>query len=186
MRKVFVFNMTTVDGFFEGPNHELDWHNVDEEFHEFAINQLNEVDILLFGRVTYQMMASYWPTPTAIESDPIIAGKMNSIAKVVFSKTLEKADWSNTRLIKENILEEVSKLKSQPGKSIAIFGSSDLALTLIQHGLIDEYRIIVNPIVLGSGKSLFSGMHDKLDVKLVQTKIFNSGNVLLTYQPAKK
>jgi dihydrofolate reductase len=124
--------------------------------------------------------------PTAIENDPIIAGKMNSIAKIVFSKTLEKSDWNNTRLIKENIPEEVSKLKTQPGKDMAIFGSSDLALTFIQHGLIDEYRIMVNPTALGSGKSLFSGMHDKLNLKLVKTKVFNSGNVLLTYQPAKK
>src|SRR5688572_13512557 len=103
MRKVFLFMMVTVDGFFEGPDQDIDWHNVDEEFNEFAINQLDEVGVLLFGRVTYQLMASYWPTQSAKQNDPVIAERMNSVPKIVFSKTLETVDWDNTRLIKENI-----------------------------------------------------------------------------------
>jgi dihydrofolate reductase len=131
-------------------------------------------------------MASYWPSATAATNDPIVADKMNNLSKIVFSKTLSSVEWNNTRLIKENIGEEISNLKKKPGKDIAIFGSSDLALTFIQLDLIDEYRIIVNPVVLGDGKSLFKGIKDKLDLKLVKTKSFKSGNVLLYYQPGKK
>src|SRR5438067_8189322 len=127
MRKVFLFMMVTLDGFFEGPNQEIDWHNVDEEFNEFAIQQLNEVDTLLFGRVTYQLMASYWPAPIALESDPIVADKMNAVPKIVFSKTLDKAEWVNSRLVKENVAEEIAKLKQQQGRDLAIFGGATLA-----------------------------------------------------------
>jgi dihydrofolate reductase len=183
MRKVFLFMMVTLDGFFEGPNQEIDWHNVDEEFNEFAIHQLNDVDSLLFGRVTYQLMASYWPTQSAKENDPIVADKMNTVPKIVFSKTLDKAEWNNSRLVKENIAEEVSKLKQQQGRDLAIFGSSDLAASLLQMGFIDELRIMVNPVVLGNGKPLFKGIDEKLNLKLLKTKTFRSGNVLLYYQP---
>ena len=186
MRKVFLFMMVTLDGFFEGPGQDIDWHNVDEEFNEFALNQLNDVDTLLFGRVTYQGMASYWPTPFAKENDPIIADKMNTIPKIVFSKTLDKAEWQNTRLVKEHVAEEIANLKQQPGKDLAIFGSSDLAVSFIQMGLLDELRIMVNPVVLGSGKPLLKGIHDKLNLKLLKTMPFRSGNVLLYYQPNKK
>jgi dihydrofolate reductase len=160
---------------------------VDEEFNEFAIAQLNTVDTILFGRITYEMMASYWPTPTAVANDPIVAEKMNSLPKIVFSKTLSKVDWQNTRLINDNFVEETLKLIQQPGKQdLIIFGSSDLAVTFMKHGLIDEYRIMVNPVVLGSGKSLFNGINDRLNLKLINAKTFNSGNVLLYYQPVVK
>lgn len=173
--------MVTLDGYFEGPNKELDWHLVDEDFFEFAIEQLNEIDTILFGRITYEMMESYWTTPSAIANDPIIAGKMNNTFKIVFSKTLDKAEWNNTKLIKENISEEISKLKQQPGKDLIIFGSSNLSISLIDHELIDEFRIIISPVYLGKGKSLFTGIHDKLNLKLLKTKVFKSGNVLLYY-----
>jgi dihydrofolate reductase len=186
MRKVFLFMMITLDGFFEGPNHEIDWHNVDEEFNEFAIHQLDEVDALLFGRVTYQGMASYWPTQFAKENDPVVADKMNTVPKLVFSKTLDKAEWNNSRLVKEHIAEEVSKLKQQQGRDLAIFGSSNLAVSLLQMGLIDELRIMVNPVVLGNGKALFKGIDDKVSLKLLKTQTFRSGNVLLYYQPINK
>jgi len=186
VRKVFLFMMVTLDGFFEGPNHEIDWHNVDEEFNEFAIDQLNEVDALLFGRVTYLVMASYWPTPLAKENDPIIADKMNTVPKIVFSKTLEKVEWNNSRLVKENIAEEVLQLKQQQGRDLAIFGSANLMVSLLQMGLVDELRIMVNPVVLGNGKPLFKGIHDTLNLKLIKTRTFRSGNVLLYYQPDKK
>jgi dihydrofolate reductase len=186
MRKLFLFMMVSLDGFFEGPNHELDWHNVDAEFNEFAAGQLNEVDILLFGRRTYQLMAGYWPTQLARENDPVVAEKMNNLPKIVFSKTLEKAEWNNSRLVKENIAEEIMKLKLQPGKDVAIFGSSNLCVSLIQLSLIDELRIMINPVVLGKGNPLFGGIKDKLNLKLLKTKIFRSGNVLLYYQPDKR
>jgi dihydrofolate reductase len=185
MRKVFLFMMVSLDGFFEGPDHEIDWHNVDEEFNEFAINQLNELDMILFGRITYEGMASFWPTPFAKENDPIVAEKMNTTPKIVVSKTLARADWQNTRLIKEHVSEEIAQLKQQPGKDIAIFGSSDLAVSLLQMGLLDEVRVIVNPVVLGNGKLLFKGLHEQLKLKLLKTHQFNSGNVLLYYEPLR-
>jgi dihydrofolate reductase len=151
MRKVFLFMMVSLDGFFEGPNHELDWHNVDEEFNKFATDQLDEVDVLLFGRKTYELMAGYWPT--AKENDPVVA-------------------------------EKIMKIKQRSGRDMAIFGSSGLCVSLIQLGLIDEFRIMVNPVVLGKGNPLFGGIAHKLSLELLRTKTFSSGNVLLYYRTA--
>ena len=186
VRKLIVFNMLTVDGYFEGPNHDISWHNVDEEFNEFAIAQLDELDALLFGRVTYQMMASYWPTPSALEDDPVVAGKMNSLAKIVVSRTLQKAEWNNTRLVKDHVADEISKLKQQPGKDMALFGSANLLSTLMQLELVDEHRIMVNPIILGAGTPLFQGVKDRLKLRLERTRTFRNGNVLLCYQSDRK
>ena len=185
MRKLFLFNMVTLDGFFEGPNQDISWHTVDEEFNDFAIQQLNEIGTLLFGRITYELMASYWPTEMAISDDPQVAGLMNRLPKVVFSKTLNAADWTNTSLIKEHVVEEVLKLKEQPGKDIAIFGSSNVAVTLAEHGLIDEYRMIVSPVFLGQGTPLLKGIKEKLNLRLISTRTFKNGNVLLIYAPEK-
>ena len=183
MRKLFMFNMVTLDGFFEGPQHEIDWHNVDEEFNEFAIEQLHTIGVIVFGRVTYQGMASYWPTPFALEDDPAVAAQMNSIPKIVISHTLDKAEWNNTRLIKDKVAEEMTKLKQQSGKDLAIFGSANLTAALIGMGLVDEFRIMVNPVILGEGLRLFNGVSQSLKLKLINTRTFNSGNVLLYYQP---
>jgi dihydrofolate reductase len=183
MRKVIFFMLTSLDGYFEGPDRDINWHNVDDEFNEFAVQQTGEFGALLFGRVTYELMASYWPTEAAKRDDPIVAGLMNSLPKVVFSKTLQKVDWENTRLVKDNFVESVSKLKQEAGKDIAIFGSSDLTVILMEQGLVDEYRIMVNPIVLGNGKPLFKGVKNKINLKLIKTKTFKSGNVLLHYKP---
>ena len=186
MRKIFLFMMVSLDGFFEGLNGDISWHNVDDEFNEFAIQQLSEVDTLLFGRRTYQGMASYWPTEAARKDDPVVTGLMNSIPKIVVSKTLETVDWENTSLVKENVTEEISKLKRVSGKDIAIFGSANLTVALTETGLVDEYRVMVNPVALGDGKSLFTGLDHKLNLKLLKTKPFKSGNVLLYYEPAEK
>lgn len=174
--------MVSLDGFFEGPNHELDWHNVDAEFNEYAIEQTKQVDILLFGRRTYELMASYWPAESAKRNDPIVAELMNTTPKIVFSTTLEKAEWNSTRLIRDNVAEEITKLKQQPGKDLAIYGSNNFAVSLVQMGLIDEFRIMVNPVALGNGNPLFKGIKDKLNLKLLKTRTFSSGNVLLCYQ----
>lgn len=186
MRNILFQMMVSADGFFEGPKGKIDWHTVDEEFNEYAIDLLNNVDFLLFGRKTYELMVGYWPTAFAIEDDPVIAEKMNNLPKIVFSKTLDKVNWQNTRLIKENIVDELTKLKQQPGKDMVIFGSSNLALTLIKHGLIDELRIIINPIILGAGHTLFNGISHQLHLELLKTKVFNSGNVMLSYHPSQK
>ena len=189
MRKVILSNMVTLDGFFEGPNKELDWHIVDEEINEYANDLLSNVDALLFGRVTYQLMADYWPAaatnPSTSKSDLEIADKMNNLPKIVFSKTLQEVKWNNSRLVKENIAEEISKMKQQPGKDMVIFGSGSIVSTFMQHGLIDEYRIIVNPVVLGNGKPLFKGINGKQNLKLLKTKVFDSGIVILFYEPAQ-
>ncbi len=185
MRKIILQVMVSVDGYFEGPNREIDWHNVDEEFNDMAISFLDTVDTLLFGKVTYELMASYWPSEDARTDDPIVAGKMNSLRKVVVSTTLKNVDWQNSTLLQGDIVEEVRKLKEQTGKNIAVFGSSDLARLLMQQGLIDEYRIMVNPVVLGAGKSLFDGLDRRQKLRLVGSKAFRSGNVLLHYQPGE-
>jgi dihydrofolate reductase len=189
MRKVILSNMVTLDGFFEGPNKELDWQIVDGENKEYAIDLLSKVDALLFGRVTYQLMADYWPAaatnPSTPKSDLEIADKMNNLPKIVFSKTLQEVKWNNSRLVKENIAEEISKMKQQPGKDMVIFGSGSIVSTFMQHGLIDEYRIIVNPIVLGNGNPLFKSINGKQNLKLLNTKVFDSGIVILFYEPAQ-
>jgi dihydrofolate reductase len=185
MRKVIFFMLTSLDGYFEGPGQDINWHNVDEEFNDFAIQQTGEFGALLFGRVTYELMASYWPTEGAKRDDPEVAALMNSLPKLVFSKTLQKVEWENTTLVKNNFAEAVSKLKQETGKDIAIFGSSDLTVTLMEHGLVDEYRIMINPVVLGDGKPLFKGIKNKINLKLIKTKTFKSGNVLLYYEQGK-
>jgi len=182
MRKVIFFMLTSLDGYFEGPDRDINWHNVDDEFNEFAEQQTAEFGALVFGRVTYELMAGYWPTEAAKRDDPIIAGLMNGLPKIVFSKTLKKVDWDNTTLVKDNFVQATSKLKQEAGKDIAIFGSSDLAVTFIEYGLIDEFRIMVNPIVLGEGKTLFRGIKSELNLKLIKTRTFKSGNVLLYYE----
>ena len=184
MRKIFAFIMTTLDGYYEGPNQEFDFWVIDEEFDEFSVEQLDEVDTLLFGRVTYEGMAAYWPTPAAEQDDPRVAAKMNGLSKIVVSRTLEKAEWANTRLIKDDVSQELRELKQEPGKDIAIFGSSDLTVSLLEMGLVDEVRIMVNPVVLGAGKSVFRTAGERISLKLTKSRPFNSGNVLLYYQPA--
>ncbi|MBM9499186.1 dihydrofolate reductase [Leptospira sp. 201903071] len=183
MRKIIFQMMVSVDGYYEGPNKEIDWHVVDDEFNEYAFDFLNQLDTLIFGRITYELMANYWPTEEAIKNDPLVANRMNEIEKVVVSRTLTNPKWKNSRRIQGNPEEEIRKIKQQPGKDIAIFGSSDLALSLIRAGLIDEFRILINPVLLGKGKPLFLGLPNSYKLKLKQTRIFKSGNILLSYQP---
>jgi dihydrofolate reductase len=174
--------MLTLDGYFEGPNGELDWHNVDEEFNDYAICLLHRVDTLLLGRKTYEMMAAYWPSSHAIETDPVVAEHMNNLQKIVCSRTLTSADWNNSHILNEDIINNVKRMKQQEGKDIALFGSCELAKTLIKEDLIDEYRIITNPVMLGKGRSFMGGMDDMYKLRLNKTWIFNSGNVLNYYK----
>lgn len=188
MRKVIVSNMVTLDGFLAGPNGEIDWHSVNDEFNDFAVAQLNAVDTLLFGRVTYELMASYWPTEAAIKDDAVVADKMNTLNKVVFSRTLDKVGWdkwNNARLVKTNIAAEISKLKQQPGKDMVIFGSGTIVSTLGQAGLIDLYRIFVVPVILGKGKPQFTDIANPIKLKLADTKTFKTGVVFLSYEPQR-
>jgi len=186
MRKILSFIVTTVDGYYEGPNQEFDWPVVDDEFNEFAIQQLDEVDTLLFGRVTYEGMASYWPTAAAETDDPKVAARMNGIAKIVVSRTLERAEWANTRLIRDDVTGELTRLKQQPGKDIAIFGSSNLTVNLMEVGLVDELRVMVHPVVLGDGRSIFRTARERISLKLLRTRPFTSGSVMNYYQLADR
>jgi dihydrofolate reductase len=179
VRKIVLFNMMTLDGFFAGPNGDIDWHKTDDEFNDFANEQLGQAGGLLFGRVTYQLMESYWPTAT---DDPEVARSMNELPKFVVSRTLTSVDWQNTTLL-HDADAALSKLKEEPGSDLFLFGSANLAAALTEAGLIDEYRVMVSPMLLGSGRPLFEG-GTLLDLDLLSTRPFRSGNVLLTYQRA--
>lgn len=182
IRKLIAQTVVSLDGYFEGPNREIDWHTVDEDYNDYAAGLLGSVDAILFGRATYQLMESYWPTPKAMENDPVIANKMNQLPKIVFSKTLDHANWQNTRLVRNNIVDEIGQLKQQPGKDLVILGSGALVAELTRHGMIDEYQLMVNPVLLGRGNPLFKGLQDKTNLKLVHSREFSSGNVLLCYR----
>jgi dihydrofolate reductase len=181
MRKLFVSNVMSLDGFFEGPNHELNWFPPDEEFFDYARDMLRSVDTILFGRATYEHMAAYWPSATGPRE---IAEKMNSLRKLVVSRTLQKVEWNNSTLLPADFAREISKLKQQPGKDIVILGSAKLASSLLHQGLIDEYRVIIGPVLLGRGHTLFPNIKQKLDLKLEKTKLLRSGVVVLYYQKA--
>ncbi len=186
MRKVRVFNFVTLNGYFEGPNRDISWHKHGAEENEYAVEMLNSGDTLLFGRVTYEMMASYWPTPDAIKNVPIVAEGMNNADKIVFSRTLKKVEWNNTRLVKDNIEEEIKKMKQMPGKDMTLLGSGTILTQFAEQGLIDEYQIMVDPVVIGDGTPIFKDIKHKLDLKLTMTRTFKSGVVLLCYQPVEK
>lgn len=185
MRNVIVSNLVSLDGFFEGPNRELDWFVVEKQFFEYAKDLLRSVDTILFGRITYEGMANYWPTAAAQDNDPTITHKMNNLSKVVFSRTLSAVSWNNSILAKGNIAEEIRRMKGEPGKDMVIFGSGSIVSTLTRLGLIDEYRIIVNPVILGNGNPLFKDLKDKLSLRLIKTKALNSGVVIFYYMPVK-
>lgn len=175
--------MVSLDGYYEGPNGELDWHHVDSEFNDYAVEFLNQVDTLVMGRKTYEIMAAWWPTAQAMDEDPIVAQKMNDLKKLVASKSLQKTQWNNTFIISNEVAGVLRAEKQKPGKDMAVFGSSNLMLTLMQYQLVDEYRIMINPIILGNGKSLFIGSNKKNGLKLSRTYSFNSGNIMLFYHP---
>ena len=185
MRKIIFQVAVSLDGYFEGPNNELDWHNVEEQFNHYAIEFLRSLDLLLFGRTNYQMMEAYWTTRQAKKDDPVVAGFMNSLPKIVFSKQLHHVTWENTKLINDHVEEEIKQLKNMPGKNIAIFGGSDFVTSIIPSGLIDEYRIMVCPVFLGGGKTLFGGIRERLQLDLEKTEKFKSGNIMLYYRPKK-
>jgi dihydrofolate reductase len=182
MRKIFAFLMSTADGYHAAPDGDLSWHNVDEDFHSFAGAQLESTDTLLFGRTTYLHMAEFWPSQAASQVDPLVAKQMNSYHKVVVSRTLVSADWGPSTLVCDDVPAQLAAIKQQPGLDIALLGSSTLAASLLADGLLDELRIMINPVVLGHGQPLLAGA-DTARLRLTQVRQFASGNVLLTYEP---
>lgn len=187
MAKLFLFMMVSLDGYFEGPNHDLSWHNVDAEFNDFAIEQTKTVGTLLFGRRTYELMSNYWPSEQARKTDPVVAELMNSTPKIVFSKSLDKlteiSHWQNAKLFREVKSEDIIALKKQSSKDLAVYGSNRLCVNLMQLGLVDEFRLMINPVAVSAGTSLFSGLKKQTNFELKSQLQFKSGNALLTYQP---
>ncbi len=180
MRKVVMRNLVTLDGFFEGPKGwDIDWHETvwGEELERLSLEQSKEAGALLFGRITYEGMGSFWPSEKGA-----IADFMNSIPKVVFSKTLKEAKWNNSRVVNGKPEVEVAKLKRQAGKDLFIFGSANLSSTLMQHGLIDEIRLGVTPVILGRGNPLFKASPDRMRMKLIDARPTKSGCVILRYE----
>lgn len=170
--------MVSLDGYFEGNDHDLSWHNVDEEFETFANTQLDETDTLLFGHTTYEMMASYWPEAYAEEPEDGTAVRMNALHKIVFSHQMFEATWENTE-VATDLTAKINELRSREGKDIVVMGSSHLGKEMIEAGLLDEVRIMVNPVFVGDGSTLFEGLNKKLT--LTSTQAFQNGNVLLRY-----
>lgn len=187
MRKLVAFIQVSLDGYFADAKGDMSWAHKgpeDAEWNSFVADNAKGGGQLLFGRVTYEMMASYWPTPLAHQQAPVVAEQMNQLRKVVFSRTLQKAAWSNTELIKGDLAAAVRALKQAPGEDMATLGSGSIVSQLAQAGLIDEFQIVVNPIVLGSGKALFAGVKDRVTLRLASTRSFGNGNVLLCYGPS--
>jgi dihydrofolate reductase len=188
VRKVVVSEFVSLDGVMEDPSWTFQFGSEDQE--KFKFDELAAADALLLGRTTYEGFAAAWPNMMEHYGGPRraelreYADMMNGYPKYVVSTTLEEAGWNNSTIIKGNIAEEVFRLKQQPGKDVLIFGSGDLVNTLMQHGLIDAYRIMVFPVIVGSGKRLFEDGSETTALRLVDTKTFGSGVVVLTYQPA--
>jgi dihydrofolate reductase len=184
MRKLIAAINMTLDGFCD--------HTAiiaDDELHQHYNELLSNADTLLYGRITYQLMESSWPTvvknPTGNKPMDDFAVIIDNISKIVFSHTLKNVDWKNAKLVKGGIKEEVLELKQQPGQNILV-GSPSLIVTLMQLDLIDEYQFCVQPIILGNGLPLFKNINDRINLKLLKTKIFGSGSITLYYEPAKK
>jgi dihydrofolate reductase len=186
VRRLAVFNNVSLDGYFVDANGDMRWaHNTkpDAEWNAWAESNASGEGVLVFGRITYQLMASYWPTPMASKNDPVVAAGMNSMAKIVFSRTLNEAPWNNTKLVKSDPAAEIRKMKNEPGPDMAILGSGTIVSQLAQEGLIDEFQVAVIPLVLGKGRTMFDGVTKKLPLKLTKTRAFANGNVVLWYEP---
>lgn len=180
MRKVVVAEFLSLDGVMDEPAWTVPYWN--DEIAKFKYDELFASDAHLLGRVTYQGFAAAWPSRTDEQG---FADRMNSLPKYVVSTTLEKVEWNNSHLIKKNVVEEISRLKQQPGQDILVAGSATLVNTLVEHDLVDEYHLLIYPVVLGQGKRLFKD-GSKTTLKLVETKSFSSGVVAHIYQPDRK
>ncbi|MGE5277073.1 MAG: dihydrofolate reductase family protein [Acidobacteriota bacterium] len=187
-----VFNHVTVDGFFAGPRGEIDWFKAirrDDEYEAYTHQDAQSGATLVFGRTTYQMMKSYWPTPAAIEADPGMARVVSASPKIVFSKTLpgveEEPNWKNVTLLRDIERTDMLERKKKAGAGLVILGSGTIVQRLANLGLIDQYQLVIVPIVLGAGKPLFEGL-EETSLELVDSRAFKNGIAVLTYRPASK
>ena len=187
MRKLIAFNHVTLDGYFVNASGDFSWSrhgNDDPEFSAFVAENASGGGALVFGRVTYQLMASYWPTAIADQHDPSVAKQMNAMPKIVFSKTLKEASWNNTRLVNGELATEMRKLKEESGPNMCVLGSGTIIAQLAPTGLIDEYQMVLDPVALGKGRTMFDGIKDKLDLKLTRSKVFRNGKIFVSYAAA--
>ena len=185
MRRITVFNQLSLDGYFTDQNGDMSWAKAgnDEEFNQFTTENASGGGVLLFGRVTYDLMAGFWPTPQAANSFPIVAERMDNLPKFVFSRTMREASWKNTKVIKGDLPGELRKMKEERGKDMCIMGSGSVVAQLAETDLIDEYQIVLNPIALGGGRTTFEDLGDRLNLKLTKSRIFKNGKAFLCYQP---
>jgi dihydrofolate reductase len=189
MGKVSVFNQISLDGYFTDAKSDMSWAHEggdDPEWKEWVAGNASSDDgTLLFGRITYQLMAGYWPTPMAAQHDPAVAEGMNRLKKVVFSKTLEAVSWSNTTLIKNDPAGAVRKMKKESGADMVLMGSGTIVSLLAQEGLIDAYTFVISPLALGKGRTMFEGVTKRQDMKHTGTRTFKNGKVVLNYESMK-
>ncbi len=190
MRKVILAMQVTLDGFVAGPKDELDWLVDEEEQWKDLFEMLRSADTFLLGRAMYPDYANYWRSvlanPAAKKNEMKFARIAEKTPHIVFSRTMKKADWKNTRIERRDVSEAVRKLKQQAGKNIVVWGGASFASSLIGLGLVDEYRLLVNPVILGKGKPLFRNMNERRRIKLVETKKFRSGVVMLHYKAVQE
>jgi dihydrofolate reductase len=186
MKKIVAFMHVSLDGFVAGPNGEMDWINVDDELFDYAGKMIDRADVALYGRVTYEMMEGYWPTaadqPNASKHDIEHSAWYKKVDKVVLSTTMKSN--LKVKVVKDNLAEEISKIKNQGGKDIVIFGSPRTTHALMQNNLVDEFWLFINPILIGKGMPMFSEISERRKLKLLETKIFSSGVLGLHYQNA--
>jgi len=195
MKKIFVHMIVSLDGYINGPDGEMNLHFVDDEFEDYINNLLKSIDGMIYGRKSFELLSQYWPTaaenpdaaadPSNPEKHIEAAHMMNELPKYVVSKTIKKAEWNNSHIISENLYGEISKLKNETGKDIALFAGGETASNFIRLNLIDELRIVLNPVVFGGGSPLFRGGYDRINLKLLKTKKFQSGAIVLYYKPVK-
>lgn len=186
MRKIVVFNLVSLDGYFAGEDGDISWHNVDDEFNKFAIEQTSQFGGIIFGRTTYQLFEDFWPKalkdPKTSPDDRKIAQIIDDTWKLVFSKSIKEVTWRNSNLFHKIDSREIKKWKEIQGRDLVVFGSGTIVQQFANLGLIDEYRLLVNPIILGHGKPIFKDVN-KIKLNLLKTRNFRNGNVLLYYQP---
>jgi dihydrofolate reductase len=186
MRTLSAFNFLTLNGFFKAEQEDISWHTHGGEEEQYSVESLQGDGILLFGRKTYDMMASFWPTPVAAERFPEVAAGMNRAEKIAFSRKPFTPRWHNTRVITGDIVNEVRALKAMPGKNMTILGSGSIISLFTEHGLIDAYQLMIDPVAVPDGTSVFAGITKKLELELIASKVFRSGVVLVSYRPTRR
>lgn len=185
-RRVEAFLQISLDGYYSDSRGDMSFAHKppdDAEWQQFMTENASGGGMLLFGRMTYEMMAAWWPTPMAAKAMPEVAARMNAMPKLVFSRTLGSVDWTNTNLVKDDLIRTIRRLKREAGPDMAILGSGSIVTQLADAGLIDTFQVVVNPIALGGGRSLLSGLARPLDLELTNTRVFGNGSVVLRYAP---